>query len=241
MQRTQLVICVAASLTVMDFNLAYPDPDEAYRPKAPYPPYFQTSLQHGEVCPLQEHPYPQWEQPYPQQGQPYPEQGQPYPPPYPQEGQTCPPSYYDWKAAEPGYNYQPQLATAANTTIVVASQPAATVTSVPPPAKNNEGIALCAVIFSIVTLLFCGSGVICLACSIPALILSIRAMMTTGPTQNNSAGISIALNVAVIVCSIFIIIGLSVGLPLAVASASVATSSSSYYRYSNRYSYSYYY
>ena len=177
--------------------------------------------------------------------QAYPPQGQAYPPPdkaYPPQGQAYPPPSYDYKAGQPGYDYQPQpTATTTNTTVVVAAQPtAATTTYVSPPAEDHSGMAICALIFSIFTLLCCGSSLFCLTCIIPALILAIVALMTKGPSQKNNAGISIGLNVAVVVCSMLFLVIFIPAYVVSAANAASAASSTfrycSYYRtYTNRY------
>ena len=160
-----------------------------------------------------------------------------YPPPptvqgYPPQPQTDPttqgpPPAYVYQPDQPAYNYQPQLA---NATVVVAAQPVtATTTSVSPPEENHSGIAICALVFSLCTLFTCGASVICLSLSIPALILAIVALGTRGNSQKSNAGISIGLNVAVVVCSVFVIV--AVATPAAVIATSAARTRfcSSYY------------
>ena len=150
--------------------------------------------------------------------QPYPPQGQVYPlrtkhillqtkHSYPPQGQTYPP---------PSYDFQPQpTATTTNTTVVTS-----------PPAEDHSGMAICALIFSIFTLLCCGSSLLCLTCIIPALILAIVALTTKGNSQKSNAGISIGLNVAVVVCSVVFLV---IFIPAYVLSAASAASST--YRY----------
>ena len=125
------------------------------------------------------------------------------PPPYPTLEQGPPPAY-GYKPDQPAYGYQPQLA---NTTIVVAAQPAvppttATTTHMSPPEENHFGIAICALVFSLFTLFTCGAYLI----SIPALILSIIALNSRVRSQKNKVGISIGLNVAVVVCTVVFLV-----------------------------------
>ena len=111
---------------------------------------------------------------------------------------------YVYKPDQPAYNHQPQLA---NATIVVAGQPVTTTTTgVYPPKENSTGIVICALVFSLCTLFTCGASVICLSLSIPALILAIVALGTRGNSQKTNAGISIGLNVAVVVCTMFLLL-----------------------------------
>ena len=181
--------------------------------------------------------------------QAYPPQGYPpltdLPPAYPTQGP--PPAYVDvYKQDQPAYNYQPQLA---NTTVVVAAQPmTATTTRVSPPGEDHSGMAVCALVLSLCTLSLCGASVICLAFSIPALILSVVALWTRGKSQKNNACVSIGLNVAVVVCTVVLIV--AVVTPVTVTAGSrycPSYYSSSYSTYCRPYSYttsgscSYYY
>ena len=150
------------------------------------------------------------------QNQVHPLQGQPQPP----LGQACPPPYSE---------YPPQTATFTNATVVVAMQPmAASTTRVSTPAKDHSGIAICALIFSIFTLLCCGSSLICLAFSIPALILAIVALTTTGSSQRTNANISIGLNTVVVVCTVLFLV---IFIPAYVVGAVLVTSASVSSRY----------
>lgn len=126
----------------------------------------------------------------------YPEQ-QAYPPQsYPPQGQ--PPSY-NYNTDQTGYNYQPQSASASN--LPVMAQPAgANTSSVPHPEAGNPGLAVGALVFSVITLLFCGSSIIFLCCAIPGFILAIEAMRTEGSSQTNNARISICLNITTFIC-----------------------------------------
>ena len=97
--------------------------------------------------------------PYPPstvQGYP-PPQTHDLPPPYSPPEQGLSPAY-GYKPDHPAYGYQPQLA---NTTVVVAAQPvtATTTTRVSPPEENHSGVAICALVFSIFTLITCGARV----------------------------------------------------------------------------------
>ena len=153
---------------------------------------------------------------YPLQGYP-PQPLADLPPAYPTTQE--PPPAYVYKPDQPAYNYQPQLA---NATVVVAAQPVtATTTRVSPPEENHSGIAICALVFSLCTLFTCGSLIICLSLSIPALILAIVALATRGNSQKSNAGISIGLNVAVVVCSVVLLV--AVVTPAAVTATSAAS------------------
>ena len=82
----------------------------------------------------------------------------------------------------------------------------ATTTHMSPPEENHFGIAICALVFSLFTLFTCGAYLI----SIPALILSIIALNSRGRSQKNKAGISIGLNVAVVVCTeVFLVVAIT--------------------------------
>ena len=137
-----------------------------------------------------------------------------YPPPpkaqgYPPQPQTDPtrqalPPAYVYQPDQPAYNYQPQLG---NATVVVAAQPGtATTASVSPPEENHSRIAICALVFSLCTLFTSGALIICLSFSIPALILAIVALGTRGRSQKTNAGISIGLNVAVVVLTVVLLV-----------------------------------
>ncbi len=106
-----------------------------------------------------------------------------------------------------------------------------------PPPKDNTNVAICALIFSIITLICCGPYLICLTCSIPALILAIMAMTSNGTKQTNNAGISITLNVVVIVCSVVTVIFTSFLPIFLVVPVAAVSSSSSSYRASSNYCY----
>ena len=181
-------------------QVAYP-PQVAYG----YPPQNQGAVQSHQYPP----PTVQGHLP-----QGYPSQPQAdFPSPYPTQGQY-PAEVY--KPDQPPPAYEPQLT---NTTIVVAAQPmTATTTSVSPPGKDHKGIAICALVFSLCTLFACGASLICLSLSIPALILSVVALGTRGKSQKTNAGISIGLNVAVLVCSVVLLV--AVVTPIAVSAGS---------------------
>ena len=196
-----------------------PPGQEAYPPQVAYgypPPQDQSASA----------PYPPLTvQGYPPQG--YPPQTHGLPPAYPTLEQGPPPAYV-YKPDQPAYGYQPQLA---NTTVVVAAQPTtATTIPVSPPEENHSGVAICALVFSLFTLITCGGSVICLTLSLPALILSIVALSSRGRSQKNNAGISIGLNVAVVVCTVVLLV--AVITPIAVSASSSTRSSCSYSSYS---------
>ena len=153
------------------------------------------------------HPHPQPYHQFPEGGyQPAPGQ---FPSqqdkPFPVQGQ---PPGYDY-GGQPGYvgkpGYQPMPApppvTATTTTVVMTAQPTPVTTAYQaPPESDYSGMAVCALVFSIITLLCFGCSLFGLICSIPALILSIAALGSTGSSQKSHAGISIALNVTVVMC-----------------------------------------
>ena len=126
------------------------------------------------------------------------------------------------------YKYDQQ----ACTSVVVQAQPtAATTTYVPPSGEVTRGFTTFALGLSISALGGSFFSLFSLVCSIPALILAIVAVKTTGAAQKASAGVSIALSVVTYVCVIVLI---SVAYVYLYA-ASVTVSRSSY-RYSYRYS-----
>ena len=181
----------------------YNPAQQPYQPpgQAAYPP----QVAYGYPPPQEQSvsaPYPPpTVQGYPPQG--YPPQTHGLPPANPTLEQGPPPAY-GYKPDQPAYGYQPQLA---NTTVVVAAQPVtATTTRVSPPEENHAGVAICALVFSLFTLITCGGSVICLTLSLPALILSIVALSSRGRSQKNNAGISIGLNVAVVVCTVVVLL-----------------------------------
>ena len=172
---------------------------QAYQPQgqAVYPPQVAYGYPPQDQGASAQYPPP------PVQG--YPPQGYPpqtdLPPAYPTQG---PPPAYVYKQDQPAYNYQPQLA---NTTVVVAAQPmTATTTRVSPPEEDHSGMAVCAVLFSFCTLIVCGAPLICLAFSIPALILSVMALWSRGESQKSHACTSIRLNVAVVVFTVVFLV-----------------------------------
>ena len=128
-----------------------------------------------------------------QQGKPFPVQG--------------PPHGYDY-GAQPGYQPIPAPApvTATSTNVVMTAQPTPVTTIYQAPTKQDySGMAVGALVFSVITLLCCGS-LLSLTCSIPALILAIVAFRTTGSSQKSKAGISIALNVTAVICTVLLLV-----------------------------------
>ena len=180
-----------------------------------------TSCNHAQVAESEEHRMDP-NQPYLQQGHVYPPKSQAYP-----QGQAYPPPPYDYKPKQPVY-YTPQ--TTSPSVVMVSSQPrpVATTTHLSPPRaqQDNSGMAICALVFSIFTLFCCSTSCICLVFSIPALILAIVALTTTGSSQKTNAGISIGLNVAVVVCTV-LVLGLFIPSYFALSSVSVSVASSS--------------
>ena len=165
-----------------------------------------------------------------QQPGPPSEQGA-YPPPqgaypqYPQQQGDLPPSY----------DKPPPINGTTSHTVVVAAQPTTATTTYAPKTDGNEILATSALVFSIITILCCGTSVVCLACIIPALILAIKARGSTGSEQQKNAAISIALNAAVVICCVlFLVIFIPV---VSVSSAASASASTNSYRNSYRYSY----
>ena len=157
---------------------------------------------------------------YPPQG--YPPQAN-FPPAYPTQ-EPPPAKVYNPDQPLPAYTYEPQFI---DTTVVVSAQPVtATNTSVSPPEENHSGIAICALVFSLCTLFTFGAFLICLALSIPALILSVVALRARGKPQKTNAGISIGLNVAVLVCTVVLLV--AVVTPAAVVSATTRSCSPYY-------------
>ena len=187
-------------------------------------------------------PYPD-QQAYQPPHQPYqqpPEGGyQPAPAQFPSQ-QTKP---FPDQGKPPGYEYggQPGYGST-NTTVVVSSQPTPVTTAYDSVSfeQDYSGMAVCALVFSIITLLCTGASLLCLTCSIPALILAIVALGTTGSAQKSNAAISIGLNVTVVVCTVLFLIVL---IPVLVfGTKSCGTYYDSYYNsYCIPYSYTGYY
>ena len=187
----------------MDPNQAYPPQGQAY---PAYPPQGQAY----PAYPPQGEAYPPQGVAYPPQGVAYPPQSVAYPPQsvaYPPQGQAYPPPSYDSKGGQPGYGYQPQTTATTNVAVVTAQPAAATTTYVSKPEQQNTGLAVCALVFSIITLVCFGCSCLYLTCIIPALILAIVALSGKGSSQKTNAGISIGLSATVVVCSsLFLII-----------------------------------
>ena len=169
---------------------------------------------------------------YPPQG--YPPQAQAdHPPAYATHEPVSPPAYNS-EADQLAYNFHPKPSTStvvvaarAPASVPVATQPttSATTTRVSPPMEDHSGVAICALVFSIITLITCGASVICLFFSIPALILSIAALRIR-EWQKNKAGISIILNVAVVVCTVVLLV--AVVTPVTVTAGAASTVASRY-------------
>ena len=199
--------------------------------QAAYPPQVAYGYQPPQDQSASSAPYPPpTVQGYPPQG--YPPQTHDLPPAYPTLEQGPPPAYI-YKPDQPAYGYQPQLA---NTTVVVAAQPVtATTTRVSLPEENHSGVAVCALVFSLFTLITCGGFVICLTLSLPALILSIVALSSRGRSQKSNAGISIGLNVAVVVCTVVLIVAVVTPIAVSTNTASASSVSNSHTRYCSPY------
>ena len=192
-------------------------------------------------------PYPDQQAfPPPQPYQKYPEGGyQPAPAQFPsQQAAPLPPQNqpppYAYGGQQPQQGYQPMPApapvTSSNTTVVVASQPAP-VTAIyqSPPEEDHSGMAVCAIVFSIITLLCCGFSLFFLMCSIPALILAIVALGTRGSAQKSNAGISIGLNVVVVVCTVVSLVIIIPVYFVGISRVPTRTCSSYYASYYNTY------
>ena len=153
----------------------------------------------------------------------------PYPPPpvpgYPPKAYDLPPVYPALEhGPPPEHGYQPQVD---NTTVVVAQPVTTTTTRVSPPEEDQSGVAVCAFVFSLLTLITCGASVICLTLSLPALILSIVALNSRGRSQKSNATISIGLNAAVVVCTVVLLVGLVT--PMAVSASGASFNSRTRY------------
>ena len=169
------------------------------------------------------------------------------PPTYATHKQEPPPAYNS-EADQLAYNFQPQPATNSATIVhMVESQPTAIPSPVSSRREDHSRTAACALVFSLCTLIVCGGSLICLCFSIPALILSIKALTTRGREQKNRAGASICINVFVVVCTVVVLV--AVVTPVAVSTnagtASDASTrncpsyySSTYRTYCEPYSYS---
>ena len=177
----------------------------------PYNPNQQAYPPQGQAAylPQTAYGYPPQEQVASAQYRPLPVVGylqQGYPPQPQSNPAQGPPPAYDYKVDQPAYNYPLQVT---NPSVVVAAQPtAATATTarLSPPEKDYSGIAICALLFSMCTMIVCGMSLICLFLSIPALILSVVAMGTRGSSQRNNAGISIVLNVIAVICTVVLLV-----------------------------------
>ena len=168
---------------------------------------------------------------YPPRG--YPPQAQAdLPPAYATHEPVSPPAYNS-EADQLSYNFHPKPSTStvvvaarAPASVPVATQPttSATSTRVSPPMEDHSGMAVCALVFSIITLITCGASVICLFFSIPALILSIAALRIRGEWQKSHACISIGLNVAVVVCTVVLLVAVVTPVTVTAGAASTAAS-----------------
>ena len=161
-----------------------------------------------------------------QQDQQFPEGGyQPAPAQFPSQQ---PKPFPDYGGQPPGYH--PITETSAMTT-VVSAQPTAVASVQPPPEDDHTGMAVAALVLSIITLVCCGvTFFFSLFWTIPALILAIVAMVTRGTTQKCNAGISIGLSVTVVVITVVI------GIVIALAAALLATTRHCPSYYSSEYS-----
>ena len=145
----------------------------------------------------------------PQYDQKYPEGGyQPAPTQFP--SQAMPPAYNNYG----GTGYQTPVA-GTSATVVVTGQPTSVSATCPsPPEEDHSGIAMCAFLFSIITLICCGASFVCLTCTIPALVLAFMALGAKGSAQKTNAGISIGLNVVVVACTVLFLV---IVIPISVA------------------------
>ena len=144
------------------------------------------------------------------------------PPAYVTHKQEPPPAYNS-EADQLAYNFQPQPAANSATIVhVVESLPTAVPSPMSSRREDHSRTAACALVFSLCTLIVCGGSVICLCLSIPALILSIKALTCRGREQKNSARTSICINVIVVVCTVVVLV--AVVTPVAVSTNAGTTS-----------------
>lgn len=115
-------------------------------------------------------------------------------------------------------------------------------THVPRPKGKQSRLALCALVFSIITMICCGCSLISLAFSVPALIMAVAALTTTGSAQKKNAAVSIALNVGLVICTVVVLV---IVVPVYTVNTGSTSSSywpsGSYYRPSSSYYYYSYY
>ena len=159
-------------------------------------------------------PQPEQDQQYPEGGyqpaQKYPEdEYQPAPAQFPLQPVSLPP-----QTNPPGYQYvgqagyQPITDTSTVATVVTSQPTLASVSS--PPEADYTPVAIVALVLSIITTVCC--GVFCffliypLACTVPALILAIVALVTRGTAQKTNAAVSIGLSVAIIVATVVLVV-----------------------------------
>ena len=168
----------------------YNPTQQPYQPpgQAAYPPQVAYGYQPPQDQSASSAPYPPpTVQGYPPQG--YPPQTHDLPPAYPTLEQGPPPAY-GYNTDQPAYGYQPQLA---NTTVVVAAQPmTATTTRVSPPEEDHSGVAVCALVFSLFTLITCGASVICLTPSPLSSSPSWPSAAEDGPRRATQASVSVS-------------------------------------------------
>ena len=164
-----------------------------------------------------------------------------YPPPYPPAqsyppAQAYPPPQVSSNdpqpyPAEPPYQHKdyqhhyPQ-AEGYNVTTVVTTQPVATTTTVTPKGEEYNGIAIAAMVLSIVTLICCGWSFLLLMCILPALCLGIFAVVDQGTQKKQFATISLALSVTAIVCCLVLLV---IVVAVSVTTASSTSGCVSYY------------
>ena len=111
-----------------------------------------------------------------------------------QQGGNIPELY---PALPPSYN------ASSTPSVVVVHQPTtATTTDASSSADANNNWATWALVLSAFTMICCGAYLLFLICIIPAFILALKARESTGSEQKKNGRISIALNVAVVVCAV---------------------------------------
>ena len=208
--------------TLITYSMANPN-QQLYQQQeqVAYPPEvvngYPAPVDHGAST---QHPPPAAEG-YPLESCP-PEPQADLPPAYATHKQEPPPAY-DSEADQFAYNFQPQPAANSATIVhVVESLPTAIASPVSSRREDHSRTAACALVFSLCTLIVCGGSVICLCLSIPALILSIKALTCRGREQKNSARTSICINVIVVVCTVVVLV--AVVTPVAVSTNAGTTS-----------------
>jgi MFS superfamily sulfate permease-like transporter len=110
------------------------------------------------------------------------------------------------------------------------------------PGQDHSSKATIAIVLAIIALACCGSSLLFLACSVPALILA--ALALSNPRQKQAASqayLSICLSIATFVCAVLVIIIVGIAVGVTTGSYRYRNCYTRYYSYSYyRYYYSYY-